>query len=111
MYNPCGNKNFIYLHPGFPPNEIRIGDFGWIVLAEQSASTGFVWTLIPDNSDAYKIVVNFNLHSSTMPGAPGKDFWIIEPIKKGLEVVILEYKRPWSQEVSKTKNYYLNICP
>lgn len=92
-------------------NNMKVGEKGWIILDANSASTGYVWNLIPDNSGKYKVVDSFYLPSHTdAVGTPGKSVWIIRAIRPGNASITLMYKRPSStEEGEKRVTYKLKI--
>ncbi|WP_246615281.1 protease inhibitor I42 family protein [Clostridium thailandense] len=80
-------------------NIMNVGKKGWIILDANSASTGYQWKLISDNSGTYKLVDNFYLPSYTgAVGTPEKSIWIIQAIRPGQGSILLVYKRSYSDE-------------
>lgn len=88
-------------------NIMNVGKKGWIILEANSASTGYVWNLISDNSGTYKLIDSFYLPSHTgAVGTPGKSVWIIQAIRPGQGSILLIYKRPSSTEKDEKRIIY-----
>ena len=80
-------------------NVMNVGEKGWIILDANTGSTGYVWSLVPDNSGTYSLIDSFYLPSHTdYMGTPGKFIWIIQAIRPGNGSILLVYKRPYSIE-------------
>lgn len=88
-------------------NIMNVGEKGWIILDANTASTGYSWNLIPDNSGTYKLIDSFYLPSHTdAMGTPGKSVWIIQAIRPGSGSILLIYKRPSSIESDEKRIIY-----
>lgn len=82
-------------------NKMKIGgEPGWFIREDSSASTGYTWSCIPDNSGAYELVEEISLHPSTdAVGVPGAIIWIFKAVREGTGSVMFELRAPGTGKV------------
>ena len=83
-----------------------------IINLDSNPSTGYSWVL-KQSGDAEAIVVD-QIYTQTdrsihMTGAPGKDTFIIQPIKSGKLTLVFEYLRPWEEGIAPEKTIEYNF--
>lgn len=69
-------------------------------------STGFKWKWINKQEVTVVDSVDYQYieEDSNMIGCAGKETWTFKGVKKGVDTIKLEYRRPWEKQVSaKTK--------
>ena len=63
-----------------------------------NSTTGFQWSetaRINDERVLTQVEHTYTPPQMEIPGAPGKESWVLTPLKKGKSVVSWEYSRPW----------------
>lgn len=77
------------------------GESGWFYRESNSASTGYTWSCIPDNSGVYEMIEEVVLHASTPAvGVPGAIIWKFMAVRAGKGTVLFELRAPGSGEVA-----------
>ena len=61
-------------------------------------------TVLEEESHAYVAT-----ESEAMVGADGKEVWTFKALKEGESTIIMEYRRPWEQEVEPDKVFILTV--
>jgi predicted secreted protein len=81
-------------------NEMVVkGELGWFSREDSSASTGYRWSCIPDDSGVYELVETVTLHPSTNAvGVPGMLIWKFTAVKAGKGSITFQLARPWLPE-------------
>jgi inhibitor of cysteine peptidase len=68
-----------------------------VVTLDSNATTGYSWSLSQNSDDS--ILSNtgneYIAPQTTLVGAPGKEAWSFEGLKKGNSIISMEYSRPW----------------
>lgn len=85
-----------------------------IELPSNAASTGYSWILATplDSTSKIKIIRSgYKSPKSNLIGALGIQFWIIQGIRKGQQVLLFEKKRPWQPNTaaSETKVFLIDV--
>ncbi len=70
------------------------------ITLESNPSTGYAWVIVGNYS---KAVLNEGANGSipaeqAMPGAPGKQYFLLNAVGEGETTIFLEYKRSWETE-------------
>jgi inhibitor of cysteine peptidase len=95
--------------------EIGVGS-SLIVTLESNRTTGFQWDLasitdqtVIEKTDQQYIAPEATQNEPPLVGAPGKEVWIFDALKKGNGTITLEYRRPWEQGVEPAKTFTLTV--
>jgi len=91
--------------------EVAVGG-SVIVTLESNASTGFQWVLVNIGDEtALKNVANtYEAPEDTgMVGAPGKEIWTFEALKKGTSTIAMEYSQPWPNGTKAAETFDLTV--
>ena len=78
--------------------EVANGGTVTVILASNTASTGFSWNAqaqIADTSILEQTNHETIAPTAGIPGAPGKDQWSFKALKNGTTTVHMEYSQPW----------------
>ena len=93
----------------FFENELKVGETACFV-EEYNASTGYLWSVIPDNSGVYELVETKTLYPSVQAtGVPGLLMWTFKMINKGQGAILFKLLPPGSKEPVKVIAVKLNI--
>jgi len=92
--------------------EVAVGDTLTVNL-EANPTTGFEWelremtdeTVLEEEGHAYVAP-----ESEATVGAGGKEVWTFKALKEGESTIIMEYRRPWEQEVEPDKVFILTVA-
>jgi len=89
--------------------QIEIGDKIYVELCS-NASTGFEWSYEMSGDNAVKEEDHdFEEPESDLVGAPGKETWTFEGIRKGTTVISMEYSQPWEGGMKGEWTYTINV--
>jgi len=89
--------------------QIEIGDKIYVELCS-NASTGFEWSYEMSGDNAVKEEDHdFEEPESDLVGAPGKETWTFEGIRKGTTVISMEYSQPWEGGMKGEWMYTINV--
>lgn len=82
-------------------NRMKVGgEIGWYFRENSSASTGYTWSCIPDNSGVYELTEEVVLHASTgAVGVPGAVIWKFRAVREGKGTMLFELRSPGTHEV------------
>jgi predicted secreted protein len=88
------SESGILLSSSFTNNLTVGGELAWFS-KPINASTGYVWSVIPDNSGVYEQVGELTLHPSTdAVGVPGEVLWQFKAVRSGIGGIAFELHTP-----------------
>jgi predicted secreted protein len=89
---------------------LRTNDTVQISLRSESFDGGFRWCLA--NSSSISIVDSINWQfklDNNLVGSPGSELWKFKAVKKGVDIIRFEYKRPWEQTILETREIMVKV--
>jgi predicted secreted protein len=89
--------------------EIEVGDKVYTELCS-NPSTGFQWLYEMSGDPAVKEEDHdFQEPENSIPGAPGKETWTFEGVKKGTAVITMEYSQSWEGGIKNEWTYIMTV--
>lgn len=104
-------KNTQEIHPDhFNVMEIG-GEFGYLMLEDKSASTGYSWIYHPDDNCVLSLDKEINLHASVdkMLAVSGVKGWVFKARHSGHCGLLFELHAPGTREVVETRHVRVQV--
>ena len=92
--------------------EVQLAVGGSLELTlESNATTGFEWELmsISDEAVLKQKAQKYEAPETQMAGAPGKEIWTFEALKKGKATISMEYSQPWDGGTKAAETFNLVV--
>ncbi len=91
--------------------EVTVDDSFTVTLGS-NPTTGFQWSesaQISDQTILQQTNHEFVPPEGDVPGAPGKEIWTFQALKKGESTISMEYSRPWEDDEEATWTFNLTV--
>ncbi|GAB3517357.1 protease inhibitor I42 family protein [Photobacterium alginatilyticum] len=80
-------------------------------IVDTNASTGYTWSVIPDNSGTYELTQIVNLETNIgLIGSPGKNIYQFEAIRQGTGSVLFKHFPPGRSEAVETVEVTIEVA-
>ncbi|MDP2574938.1 protease inhibitor I42 family protein [Vibrio penaeicida] len=90
-------------------NTVDLGQSARFIV-ETNPSTGYYWSVIPDNSGTYELVEILNLETRIgLLGTPGKAIYEFKTLREGTGAILFQHCPPGSQEPEEIREVRINI--
>lgn len=78
---------------------LKVGNTKDIIL-EENPSTGYAWSVEPNEDGIIEIVKDYYMEGLPVPGASGQHMWRIKALEKGETTLTFNYERSWEENSS-----------
>jgi len=73
-------------------------------------AAGYIWEAHFDDTFLQLKEKHFELYPESGIGGGGTETFTFIPLKKGVTVIRMYYKRPWESEIAEERQYQITVC-